>query len=318
MALIKSYTKVINGRAVTVRSYAQHRGDRPGGDEQPQSTAPKVVGPILPSIVHAHANPQMVVAPPGTYRFVRFPQGVYSHGRPPKGLVPANRSTLTTPTHGWLELSAEEDFLALAANAASEWSNAVRVGIDHILLVLKNNPKRTMDDVLNRPDIQDALRHIGLTGAQAAIRAIQETWDENGGPADSQYLASILSDMGRNGFTFAPRISEALRGGDRDQVEKVILKDRLRAAAAQAAAETRARAEAAMQAFEDAGVTHVRWRAHLDSKTCSGCLALNNTVVGLRQEFDHLAGGLSVPVYFNLISPPRHPNCRCWLEAVEE
>lgn len=308
---IHSYTKTVNGKLVTVRSYEQGRGEG-------EPTGPAIAAPVMPSVIHARAKPQMLAAKQGTYRFIKFPQAAFTRGQAPKGVFPAGRTILTTPVHGWVGFSAlSDDFIALA-NAAEDWSNAVQDGIEHLQLVIGNNPGRSMYEILSRPDVQDALRSVGLQGAQAAIQAVDETWQENGGPVGSPYLDSIKRDLARNGLSFASRMEQALRSADRDQVQTIILKDRLRAAAAQATAETRAREEAALAAMQEAGVTHVRWVARLDKKTCSGCLALHGKVVGIGLEFDHNAGNLRTPVYYNLICPPRHPNCRCHLEAVEE
>lgn len=61
-----------------------------------------------------------------------------------------------------------------------------------------------------------------------------------------------------------------------------------------------------------------RW--HTTSATpCGMCAALDGTMVGVNAEFDHNATSNDKDlrrVWRNLLSPPRHPNCRCQLELV--
>lgn len=46
---------------------------------------------------------------------------------------------------------------------------------------------------------------------------------------------------------------------------------------------------------------------------CAACIALDGTTVGVGEQFDRTAGAPDriLPVYRDLYSPPRHPNCRC-------
>ena len=56
---------------------------------------------------------------------------------------------------------------------------------------------------------------------------------------------------------------------------------------------------ATIRAFKDAGVTHVMWHSERDDKVCRVCRDRDGKVYPI--------DGL----------PVKHPNCRCWLTAVE-
>lgn len=291
------YTRITNGRAVTVRAHTQ-------------------VDEAMSHAAGIHHRPHLAV-----------PRGSFLHGLAPSGAHPAQRDTPNCPPSIFQRVTAAQmhqvplaavqmasELLMLAA--AEDWTTAVHGALDFILTVMTNNTHTEMPEILSRPDVQGALHDAGQEGAQAAIQAISATWIQHGGEPDSSFLISLLGDMARNGNSFPQRMTDALLHEPHDRVEQIILKDRLRAAAAEAVAETRARAEAELKIMRSNGVTHVKWVAKVDDRTCSGCLALNGTVVPIGTQFPHDAGGLSTPVYHDLIAPPRHPNCRCRLVPV--
>jgi SPP1 gp7 family putative phage head morphogenesis protein len=291
------YSRHVNGRLITVRAHTQ-------------------VDEAMSHMAGIHKRPH-----------VSSPRGIFTHGLCPSGVHPAGRDTPHCPPAPYQRQTAAELHQVamsntvselLALSAADDWTTAINDGLEHVLLVLGNNPDRNIAEILMRPDVQEALQSAGMDGAQAAIHSISQVWVEEGAPVDSPFLHSILGDMERNGRTFAPRMTSAIQAGDRDKVEQIILRDRLRAAAAEATARTRAQAEAALAQMEQNGVTHVKWVATVDNRTCSACLALNGEIVAIRTQFDHLAGELTTPVYRDLIAPPRHPNCRCRLVPVSK
>lgn len=252
-------------------------------------------------------------------------RAVFTHGLCPSGVHPAGRDTPHQPPAPYQRQTAAELHQVamsnvveelLALSAADDWSVAVNDGLEHVLLVLGNNPTRNIAEILVRPDVQAALSSAGHDGAAAAIHSVSQAWVEEGGPVESSYLHSILGDLDRNGQTFASRMTSAIQAGNRADVEQIILRDRLRAAAAEATARARASAEADLALMRSNGVEAVKWVANIDDRTCSACRALNGTVVPIGAEFDRQAGGLTTRVYRDLIAPPRHPNCRCKLVPV--
>ena len=205
-----------------------------------------------------------------------------------------------------------DHILALANSTQQAWEDAAKAGMDHLLLVLKNNPAQTVEITLQRPDVQEALHDAGQSGAQAVMDDLQAVWDANGGNPNSPYLTKLLQDAQANGNMFAERMNQILAANDHSAAKQLMLKERYRAAAAGDVAQTRAQAEAALQDLADSGAETVRWTAHLDSKTCPFCLALDGTVVSIGGEFP-IPPGLTP--YHTLTGPPAHPNCRCELQA---
>lgn len=69
---------------------------------------------------------------------------------------------------------------------------------------------------------------------------------------------------------------------------------------------TRAFAEGNMAAWRSTGVIKKRkWNTANDELVCPICGPLNQTVVGMDEDFP---GGVS--------NPPAHPRCRCWVTGV--
>lgn len=200
-----------------------------------------------------------------------------------------------------------------AGDAGQLWLDAAQKGIEHVLLVVKNNPLKNLPEMLVRPDIQQALSYAGQMGAKAVEGAIVQKWADNGGPDGSAYLASLLADVLQNGNTFAGRMAAALATADHDQVRAVLERDRLRASAGESVAATKARTAAQLLDFAQRGVTQVRWKTR-SGNPCKACLALEaGPPITIGGQFDPLAGGLNLPVYHDLTGPPRHPGCECEL-----
>lgn len=256
--------------------------------------------------------------------------GVFTRGLVPLAVYPLDRDLPFGSVDLWFDKqqpmqglggvglsNMTEGFIALTGNAATEWVAAIQEGINHLKLVISNNTDQTLSDILARPDVQEALNEAGQAGAQAVINQLQETWTENSGDPNSPYLASLISDAQDNGNTFAARMTTALSTADRDQVNRILLRDRIRASAAQSVAEVRSHTEAVSNTYSLAGGTQVQWVSHIDEKTCSACVALNGTIVSIGASFNPNLGNLKVSPYFNLVGPPRHPNCRCRLSLVK-
>ena len=66
-----------------------------------------------------------------------------------------------------------------------------------------------------------------------------------------------------------------------------------------------AQAEASLQVYRDAGIHFYRYCAILDSKTCTECQLLDGRIIPV----EDAVRGKTVP--------PRHANCRCWLEPIK-
>lgn len=309
---VKGYNRHVNGKLITVRAYEQSDG----GSSSFWSTEAAIMAGV-------HDRPPMVGKP-----------GIFTHGLVPIALFPSSRDLPFAPTQLWIRKDSnmqglggiglsdtynlDQALVSLSSIAETKWKAAVEEGLDHIKLVLINNPGRDITEILSRPDILDALKQAGLAGADSLTKTLTEIWIKNGGLSDSSYLDSVLQDVTKNGLSFAPRMTTALLTTERSEVEKVLLKDRVRALAAQSVIETRAKMEAKIRVYELVGVTHVKWLANKVNNTpCSACLALHGSVVKIGDEFDATAGNLNTPVYFDLTCPPRHPNCKCTLSPIK-
>lgn len=66
-----------------------------------------------------------------------------------------------------------------------------------------------------------------------------------------------------------------------------------------------AQAEASLQVYRDAGIHFYRYCAILDSKTCTECQLLDGRIIPVEDA-----------VRWKTV-PPRHANCRCWLEPIK-
>jgi hypothetical protein len=207
--------------------------------------------------------------------------------------------------HGMVKLAG----LGIGAEA---WKAAAATGLNHLLLVTKNNPGKTMAQVLVRPDVKEALDHAGDAGAQAVQRQIVQSWLANGGDPQSKFLVSLLKDASKNGKLFRSRLTGPLKAASRDDLLEVMQKDQLRAHAGVSVAAARAKSENALQRFAASGVKNVMWMT-FSTNPCEHCRALNGTVIPTGDEFDHDTGGKLMAVYYDLKCPPRHPNCACRL-----
>ena len=305
---VHSYTRRVNGRQYTVHGYTQ-------ADGQTQQVVDQHKVAALPAV---YQNPRLVQ----TARF--------THGLVPHALFPLGSNVPDNPTQIWVRHASvydpkpmvaasallSEHFIALSSSLASEdWQSAIQVGLEHILLVMRNNPTKSMADILKRPDVQEALREAAEKGRIAVRHDVTRTWLDQNAPTASTYLSSLLDDIDSNAQTFPARVSKALTINNADAVKAIIYRDRLRASAAQAVAETRAKAEALLATQKKNGIQSVRWVSRLDASTCSYCKALHGDVVKIGQSFDAAKLG-KLKLYHDLTTPPAHVNCRCTLEVV--
>lgn len=296
---IHGYTKHVNGKLVTVRGYDQANGRARG---IPQS------------------KPYGLAAEPGAFpaNSSTIRNAEYTHGLSPHAVFPAGRYT-RKPIIKWTRHSVALSEVFLSSSAGDGWTEAVQEAIDHILLVIRNNPKKSMDEILARKDVQEALRAAGDLGATTVINNLSTQWGDASAPEDSPYLERVLSDMTRNGASFANRMTEALASGDSSQAQKILLKDRLRVVAAESVVQTRSAAEAALYRMKKAGVKNIKWQARLLPGTnlfapnvCSSCKALHGKVVKIGDSFDvSILTQNGLTPYGKFIAPPAHPFCGC-------
>ena len=208
--------------------------------------------------------------------------------------------------------------LAKAMGAAQKaWAQAALDGIQHILIVARNNPTQSLDELLKRKDVAAAMVYATSGAAKLAQFQILKQWAAAGGDPKSPYLGNLLSDAAKNGDSFRTQMTPLLEDQDYKALKVLVSKIGLRAAAGQSVAESRASNEKRLADLAGAGVTHGVWRTTSDNP-CATCVALDGTVVELGNEFDASAGPGDMNVYDDLVCPPRHVNCLCVLEKTEE
>jgi hypothetical protein len=171
-------------------------------------------------------------------------------------------------------------------------------------LVLENNPNRSIDEILERTDVIQA------------IETIDEWMDETAQAA--QALAGMLT----------PKIGIAIRADTSTTLAKL-------------ESDTRFSRETMLQGTTQkwgAGIIlrmrwllawmvrnldlvmdapYKVWRSRLAYNSCRYCLGLHGAVIPAKNSFRPLARRLGwTRFYGGLYGPPLHPSCQCWLEPV--
>jgi hypothetical protein len=200
-----------------------------------------------------------------------------------------------------------------------EWAKQAKRAIDHVLLVIGNNPTQPIQEILARPDIQQAL-HVPFQEAGAfTLAQVKEVWAAAGGPDQSDYLDQLLTDVYKNTVLAPARMQQAMTQGDSSLIQsrmtKVAADLARRNSYSVRVAEVRARTEKDLLAIAALGQRKM-WQSKLDESTCSYCAALHGQIIDVLEPFPADAGGTKLRVYGDLLGPPRHPRCRCRLVPV--
>lgn len=219
------------------------------------------------------------------------------------------------------------------------WDKASTTALNHLAIVVKNNPAKTMSQILQRPDVVSALtqpyEHAAkqsesiLTRAHSdAVSAVQKILGTDADP-DPALLKSLIKDLHANARAMRDRIGRALA----DTTPKVNVKKHLASVASGASQRagmslTSAVWMPASQIAQQAAsapskqilpkgkkqakkkTTVLMWVAVIDERTCSQCKALHGTMVKPGKAFK-----TEGKTYMDLplVGPPRHPHCRCVL-----
>lgn len=237
------------------------------------------------------------------------------------------------------------------------WRNASEETLQFVRLVMKNNPTKTVDQILQRSDVQQALAkpYAGLGKSSADL--VVKGWEESERDAEAKVRSELMllqvpwkgyrknrtlrrqinADLARNASQMQSRLVEAMRRqhhiydaastdpvpapreDGRDELQLVADDSVLRARySIQTAIWSAARA-VRDGAYRLAGVNK-KWKSRRGPNMCSHCRRLHNCVVGPFDEFPHHFEGLrKLAVYKGrLFGPPRHPNCQCITVATRE
>lgn len=180
-----------------------------------------------------------------------------------------------------------------------------------IRLVVKNNPKKTPAQIMQRPDIQEALGVIDgwLRKAREAVEAVAAEL-----PAEAVEIATGAAtetlDKLETDTRIEDRIGEWQASDEPPEswAAKIVLRmqwfiDWLRS----------------MVEWIALGAPYKRWVSRLDEKTCKFCRGLHGAVLPVGASFAIEAAKVGFTrIYGGLFAPPLHPNCRCTLRPVSQ
>jgi hypothetical protein len=232
----------------------------------------------------------------------------------------------------------------IAREAYDAWQAAAEQAAYHLFVTLRVSMDRTLESVLDQPDVQAVLRRPFEHAADATRDAIVRAWEEGAaqglaaanddlriagldttGPVelDESALNRLLDDAAANGDAARDRFLAAIQSTDsaavRESVRRVGRDQALRARAGADVAGRYAAQDAKVAALEQAsreqGVTLFKvWVTSFSPTTCRFCARLHGTRRRLDEPFPPNAAfgtGARLPVWHALGHPPRHPNCRC-------
>lgn len=223
---------------------------------------------------------------------------------------------------------------------ASYWESANQDALRLLVVVMKNNPKKTAAQILSRADVQEVLRAPYEEAAKKSEDLLKQAWSEAEAlsvkhakaefgligaewvdhATDTALLDALVKDLHSNAKAMRSRYTEAMKDTSN-------AKARMEGTAADSIRRARYSLQQAVwgvasqvkdTAAENAGLNKM-WVAVMDGNTCSHCKALHGMVIGPGEQFPHDAGDTTLATYKGtLFGPPRHPNCRCVLVATKQ
>lgn len=222
---------------------------------------------------------------------------------------------------------------------AEYWEAANKEALRLLVLVMENNPKKTPQQILLRPDVSAVLRQPYLEAAAKSKALLANAWsdaetlavkhtraemktlgvDWAGHSLDAALLDALTDDLDRNAKAMRDRFRAAMADPARAKARLTgVAEDGKRRARYSTQVAVWGAASEVRDTAADAAGLGKMWVAVLDAQTCSHCKALHGTVLQAGLEFPADAGGTVLGVYRDvLIGPPRHPNCRCVLALVK-
>lgn len=213
------------------------------------------------------------------------------------------------------------------------WQDANTEALNFLNLVLGNNNTKTPNQVLARPDVQQALRTPYEEAAAKSEAILRKAWSKaaadalekgraeakslglDARDADPEFsedlLDAVISDMRQNAKAMRGRVKDALNSPSGQRTA------RLRGTTDDVVRRARYSAHTALWGVSGLvkeglarllGISRM-WVAVLDSKTCQNCLNLHGTVVAYKDPFPIPHG---FKVYLDVLhGSPLHVGCRC-------
>lgn len=209
------------------------------------------------------------------------------------------------------------------------WEAANAEALSHLTIVMQNNPMKSKDVILARPDVKSALSWPYEQAAIASEKLLRDAWaagevesvkktkgefkllkeDWKGHEIDEGLLDALVGDLHANAKAMRKRYRAAVKSDSPEASLKTLTNDsRTRASFSVSTAVWGVATQVRESAARLAGLNKM-WVSRMDSATCSHCKDLHGTVVGPFDAFPKSA----LKTYLNakLMGPPRHPRCRC-------
>lgn len=235
----------------------------------------------------------------------------------------------------------------LTSHIDAIWTNASNAALDHIKIVMANNPKIPIEQILNRPDVQQALALPFVLAGQHTTDAIKSAWhagagignshaaadlaaiglpDVGGSDVSTEVLDRLVQDAVDNASAARQRLVDAITGAKQGAVladmQKALDDLRRRATMGVDSAGSMASTQAQLARYEAAQKAtgqsiRLMWVTHFRPTTCPTCAALHGRTIPLGGTFsdDMTFAGKAPKTYVPLAGPPRHPNCGCRVVA---
>jgi hypothetical protein len=232
-----------------------------------------------------------------------------------------------------------EEANAVGLEVRQKWIDSVRELTDYLALLTKNNPGIETRTLLARADVQDAIHRTMQEAVDFTMEKANAAWAEGQklgirdgkklmniaglDPEDvtanlaHEYLASLQTDIERNADDVIRRVLDTFHSPTdasttADELGVIARDYGKRGRAGANVARTKGYNDALSAVYGDG--RPMVWITRFGANTCPTCAALHGTIVNNGTQFPSAVSfGKPGAVYFDLLTPPRHPNCHCIL-----
>jgi hypothetical protein len=186
--------------------------------------------------------------------------------------------------------------------------------IEHILLVVENNPKKPLKQILARPDVRQAMSDPFARAGAETLQAVREAWDGHAGGdrLPDHDLMKTLQTVRANTIAAPARIRHVVLNGHRESMDRRLrtLSGKMMRSAEMSVefADNRAYTLKTLHGAPKGAMK--TWRSLNWENRCEHCEHLDGTTIPVNDIFQ-----TSVATYGPLIGPQLHPHCQCWLEV---
>lgn len=202
---------------------------------------------------------------------------------------------------------------AQSLKVSLSWESATQEAKEYIDLILHNNPRKSVDEVLKRKDISDMLADVYGSAAVESIAEITKAWEDKVKNTEiSTYDLDLVLRRTRKMARQAPEKLLAAYSTEAPAQTIAALKTELVSRAAKSH-EYISQVADQLKVLDGATGANKRWLSHDWPGRCKTCLDLHGQTIPVGELFSSPKG----PKIFGiLLTPPRHPGCRCYIEIV--